>query len=81
MVIVCVVSLWHGAEHMGNIAFDRSLCWQLPEYDANYKGYGQEDVDFSYQLYLQGYKFCFCKDTVNYHQEHLQEKERRKRSI
>lgn len=58
----------------GNIAFDRSLCRQMPEYDANYKGYGQEDVDFSYQLYLQGYKFRFCKDAVNYHQEHLRKK-------
>lgn len=58
----------------GNIAFDRSLCMRQPEYDTNYKGYGFEDVDFSYQFYLQEYKFCFCKDAVNYHQEHLRKK-------
>ena len=58
----------------GNIAFDRSLCKQQPEYDSNYIGYGQEDIDFSYQLYLQGFGFCFCKKAVNYHQEHLRKR-------
>lgn len=54
----------------GNIAFDRSLCIQQPQYDLNYIGYGGEDVDFSYQLYLQGFDYCFNTKAINYHQEH-----------
>lgn len=54
----------------GNMSFKRSLCDKLPEYDENYRGYGIEDIDFSYQLYLQGFNFIFSREAKNYHQEH-----------
>ncbi|NLN63924.1 MAG: glycosyltransferase [Clostridiaceae bacterium] len=58
----------------GNIAFDRSYLSQAIEYDTNYVGYGGEDVDLSYQLYLQGYKYYFSSNAINYHQEHPRKK-------
>lgn len=54
----------------GNMAFDRRFCKQELKYDNNYKGYGCEDIDFSYQLYLQDYHFSFSRNAINYHQEH-----------
>lgn len=58
----------------GNMSFNRTLCDKLPEYDDNYKGYGIEDIDFSYQLYLQGFRFIFSRQARNYHQEHPRRK-------
>ncbi|MBR6403059.1 MAG: glycosyltransferase [Eubacterium sp.] len=58
----------------GNMAFDRTLCNKALEYDENYKGYGIEDIDFSYQLFLQGFVFHFDSDAKNYHQEHPRSK-------
>lgn len=39
-------------------------------FDENYKGWGVEDNDFSYQLALNGYRFQFSQKIVNYHQIH-----------
>ena len=58
----------------GNMSFDRSYCERMPVYDENYVGYGIEDIDFSYQLYLQGFAFVFCNEAKNYHQEHPRRK-------
>lgn len=54
----------------GNIAFDRTKCINELLYDTNYIGYGGEDIDFSYQLYLDGFDYCYNSGAVNYHQEH-----------
>ena len=54
----------------GNMSFDRSFCTQEVYYDHNYKGYGIEDTDFSYQLFKQGFHFSFSSEAINYHQEH-----------
>ncbi|WP_339222304.1 glycosyltransferase family 2 protein [Paenibacillus sp. FSL H8-0332] len=54
----------------GNISFDKSKLTSSIYYDTNFKGYGAEDVDISYQLYLQNYTFRFTRKAINYHQEH-----------
>lgn len=54
----------------GNIAFNRNFCDEIPKYDTGYVGYGMEDIDLSYQLYLQGFSYRYNKAAVNYHQEH-----------
>ncbi|KHL96807.1 hypothetical protein QW71_05275 [Paenibacillus sp. IHB B 3415] len=54
----------------GNIAFDKSKLTSSIHYDTNFKRYGAEDVDLSYQLYLQDYTFRFSRKASNYHQEH-----------
>ena len=54
----------------GNISFSKKYLTEQPVFDGGYKGYGIEDIDFSYQLYLQGYKFIFDSGAINYHQEH-----------
>lgn len=54
----------------GNMSFDMRYLEKELEYDHNYIGYGIEDIDFSYQLFKQGYKFRFSDKAVNYHQEH-----------
>lgn len=54
----------------GNMSFDMSLLSEPLVYDHNYVGYGIEDIDFSYQLFRQGYKFVFSHNAANYHQEH-----------
>jgi len=37
-------------------------------YDANFEGWGYEDVEFSYRLYKKyGYKIYLAEDVVNYH--------------
>ncbi len=54
----------------GNISFNKEFLMEPLLYDENYKGYGIEDIDFAYQLSLQGYKFVFDSEAVNYHQEH-----------
>jgi glycosyltransferase involved in cell wall biosynthesis len=54
----------------GNMAFDRRYCTKPVQYDLNYKGYGKEDTDISYQLYEQGFRFIFSPQAANYHQEH-----------
>ena len=54
----------------GNISFSRKYLKRDLQFDCNYVGYGIEDIDFAYQLYLQGYKFRFDSLAVNYHQEH-----------
>jgi len=54
----------------GNMSFDKRKCSDKLVYDSNYRGYGIEDIDFSYQLYLQGFKFRFHSSAINYHQEH-----------
>ncbi|WP_127530215.1 glycosyltransferase family 2 protein [Paenibacillus kobensis] len=54
----------------GNMAFDRSKLTSPLAYDPGFTGYAVEDVDISYQLYLQNYKFVYTKTACNYHQEH-----------
>ena len=54
----------------GNISFNKKYLTEQPMFDGGYKGYGIEDIDFSYQLHLQGYKFIFDSRAMNYHQEH-----------
>ena len=54
----------------GNMSFDMRHLQKLLEYDHNYIGYGIEDIDFSYQLSRQGFNFRFCKEAMNFHQEH-----------
>lgn len=54
----------------GNIAFDRTKLTSDIYYDEAFQGYGAEDVDFAYQLYLQNFHFRFTKGALNYHQEH-----------
>lgn len=54
----------------GNISFRRSMCKEEIYYDTQYVGYGMEDIDFSYQFYLQGFKYIYVEKAVNYHQEH-----------
>lgn len=53
----------------GNMAFNRSNAENI-WFDESYEGWGCEDCDFAYQLYLKGYRFHFQKDAINYHQEH-----------
>ena len=54
----------------GNMSFDMRYLEEPLLYDHNYKGYGIEDIDFSYQLFRQGYRFVFSSQAINYHQEH-----------
>lgn len=54
----------------GNISFKRSMCSKDVYYDVQYIGYGMEDIDFSYQFYLQGFKYIYLRKAINYHQEH-----------
>ena len=54
----------------GNIAYNRNYLKYEISYDEYYKGYGCEDIDFSYQLYLSGYEFRLTENAVNYHQLH-----------
>ena len=58
----------------GNIAFNKAFLKAPLEFDANYNGYGVEDIDFAYQLYLQGYVFRYDSKAINYHQEHTRGK-------
>lgn len=58
-----------GIATTGNMGFDRQYMGEV-NFDENYKGWGIEDTDFSYQLHLQGYKFRFTRGAINYHQEH-----------
>ncbi|MWC29591.1 glycosyltransferase family 2 protein [Paenibacillus sp. MMS18-CY102] len=58
----------------GNLGINRAKAREL-YYDTNFKGYGSEDIDLSYQLYLQGFEFAYCRQAENYHQMH-----KRKRS-
>ncbi len=53
----------------GNIGYDRRHA-QGVRYDTDYRGYGKEDTDLSYQLYLQGYRYRFAPKAENYHQDH-----------
>lgn len=53
----------------GNIAFDRDNSSGIL-FDENFKGWGVEDTDFSYQFFLKGCSFIFSKNAINYHQEH-----------
>ncbi len=59
----------------GNMSFDKRKCSEKLIYDSNYVGYGIEDIDFSYQLYVQGFNFEFSNLAVNYHQEHRRGKD------
>lgn len=71
--------LWTKA-YGGNMAFDKTYCKKELKYDVNYKGYGCEDIDFSYQLYLQDFKFAFNNTAINYHQEHKRKENESKES-
>jgi len=53
----------------GNMAFNRSYIGDA-KFDTSFKGYGFEDLDLSYQLFLKGYEFQYNWKAVNYHQEH-----------
>lgn len=56
--------------YTGNLAYNRYCLEKEIFFDENFKGYGCEDIDFSYNLYLQGYDYVFNDDAINYHQEH-----------
>lgn len=61
--------MWSRA-YGGNISFDRSYCTNPIQFDDGYKGYGGEDIDFSFQLYRQHFSFVYSDSAINYHQEH-----------
>lgn len=53
----------------GNMSYTRDNAINL-EFDEHYSGWGMEDTDFAYRLYLAGYKFTFSFEAQNYHQLH-----------
>ncbi|MEK4513961.1 glycosyltransferase family 2 protein [Paenibacillus sp. FSL H8-0122] len=53
----------------GNMALRRNDINDL-SFDESMIGWGAEDTDFAYQLYLRGYEFHFTPEASNYHQEH-----------
>jgi glycosyltransferase involved in cell wall biosynthesis len=52
-----------------NLAFHRSKGRDL-FFDEAYQGWGVEDNDFAYQLFLRGYSFKYNREAHNYHQHH-----------
>lgn len=53
----------------GNFSYNREGAEDI-RFDEQYKGWGVEDTDFAYQLYLSGYSFVFNSKAANYHQAH-----------
>lgn len=53
----------------GNTAYDREQAVKV-RFDERYVGWGAEDTDFAFQLYLEGFSFQFSKNAISYHQEH-----------
>ncbi|MEK4513971.1 glycosyltransferase [Paenibacillus sp. FSL H8-0122] len=53
----------------GNMGYERELASNIV-FDEKYLGWGLEDTDFSYQLYLSNHQFIFNKKAINYHQAH-----------
>lgn len=66
--------MWSRA-YGGNISFDSSYCANAIRFDKGYKGYGGEDIDFSFQLYNQNFSFVYLERAINFHQEHKRKKE------
>ncbi|MCA9385628.1 glycosyltransferase family 2 protein [Candidatus Dojkabacteria bacterium] len=47
--------------YTGNISVPKELLTKAGIFDENYNGYGVEDIDLGYRLYLYGDKIKFCK--------------------
>lgn len=52
-----------------NLGVRRQAIKQV-EFDEHFNGWGMEDTEFSYGLYMNGYRFVLAKDAINYHQYH-----------
>lgn len=53
----------------GNMSFSRKANFDN-EFDEKIIGWGMEDTDFSYQLFLNNFKFIYARNAMNYHQVH-----------
>lgn len=58
-----------GIATTANMAYCREK-YPKVQFDTNYVGWGMEDTDFAYQLYLEGGHFIYLPDAKNYHQLH-----------
>ncbi|MFP5109870.1 glycosyltransferase family 2 protein [Neobacillus sp. C211] len=61
-----------------NFSIKRDLIGIVGGYDESFRGWGHEDIEFSYRLYKAGTKFVFDPNLIRYHQEHPIPVEKRK---
>lgn len=53
----------------GNLSVPRAAIEQYGAFEE-YDGYGWDDIELGYRLYLQGYQFAHIRHVGSYHQEH-----------
>ena len=64
----------------GNVAMEREAI-EDKAFDSNFIGWGGEDNELLYRLYMEGYRFVMTPDAINYHQKHYRGKDERKQLI
>lgn len=68
--------LGFGMATTGNVAYNRKGAPNV-FFDMGFKGWGCEDIEFMYQLKLEGYRFICEPSAANYHQRHKINQEKR----
>ncbi|SCY32206.1 glycosyltransferase family 2 protein [Alkaliphilus peptidifermentans] len=54
----------------GNVSIKKDLILKLGGFDIDFEGYGYEDWELGYRLYLNGAEFVADESVAGYHQEH-----------
>ncbi len=54
----------------GNMSVSRERLVEINGFDEAFRGWGFEDIELGYRLYLHGAKFVYDKSLLNYHMEH-----------
>ncbi|MBN2535317.1 MAG: glycosyltransferase family 2 protein [Spirochaetales bacterium] len=67
--INCFLDPWLYA-YSCNVAIPRKIINEERGFDENYKGWGVEDLELSYKIYLKGVKFVFNSNLEAFHQNH-----------
>ncbi len=68
-----ISSHWIGGV-TGNMSVKKEHLINCGKFDTNFKGWGFEDIELSYRLALNGLKFLYTSNAVNYHLEHARDR-------
>lgn len=58
----------------GNFSIRKSSFDLVKGFDESYKKWGYENIDFGYRLYIEGIKYFYEKEAVNFHIYHVQKR-------
>lgn len=59
----------------GNMSISKDLLTKVDGFDEEFTGWGMEDIELGYRLFLNRAQFIFLKDALNYHMEHKRNRE------